>query len=196
MKILAFVDTHGNLNLLDKAISKSKDIDLIICCGDLSNFGRNFKEGINKLKKLKKLVLIIHGNHETSELIDSVCDDKNIINLHKKSYELNDYLFFGFGGGGFHTLNKDFENVTKKFKSTIKKNSKIILITHGPPYGTKLDFIDDCGYVGCKSMRKFIEENNVLLNICGHIHENLGKIDHIKKTLIVNPGPSGRIIKV
>lgn len=195
MKILAFGDTHGNLNYLDRSLKKAKDVDIIICLGDLSNFGRNFKEGINKLKKLDKLVLIIPGNHETSDQIDSV-SNKNIINLHKKSYELNDYIFFGFGGGGFHTINKDFENVAEKFNKTIKKDSKIILITHGPPYGNALDMIPACGHVGCKSMRKFIEENKILLSVCGHIHENSGKVGRIGKTLVVNPSPFGRVIEV
>ena len=195
MNMLAFGDTHGNLNYLDKVIAKSKNVDIIICMGDLSNFGRNFREGVSRLKKLNKLVLLIPGNHETSELIDSVACD-GVINLHKKSYELNEYIFFGYGGGGFHTVNKEFENVADKFKKTIRKDSKIILITHAPPYGTRVDIIPGYSHVGCKSIRKFIEDNKVLLNVCGHIHENSGKIGHINKTMVINPGPLGKIIKI
>jgi len=195
MKILVFGDTHGNLKVLDKIISSSKNVDLVICNGDLSNFGKNLKEAGEKLEKLDKLVLIIHGNHESKRDIDSI-SGKNIINLHKGAYELNDYIFFGYGGGGFAKVNKDFENVAKKFKKIIKKDSKVILITHGPPYKTVADLIPEFGHVGCKSIRKFIEEHKILINVCGHIHDTFGKASKIGRTLVVNPGPLGKIIEI
>ena len=164
MKILVFGDTHGNLKVLDKVISRSKNVDLVICLGDLSNLGKNLKESAKKLKVIDKPILMIHGNHESKEEVDSIFKG-NIINLHKGAYELNEYVFFGYGGGGFAKTNKDFENVTKKFIKTIKKNSKVILITHGPPYKTAADLIPGLGHVGCKSIRKFIEENNILINV-------------------------------
>lgn len=194
MKILAFGDNHGNIKSLDKAIEKSKDVDLVVCVGDISNYGRNFEEGMNKLKKLNKPVLIIQGNHETREQINYF-SNKNIINLHKCSYELNDYVFFGYGGGGFGLRNKDFENVVTKFIKTVKKDSKVILITHGPPNNT-VDLVPGYGNVGCNSIRKFIEENEILLNICGHIHDTFEESSKIGKTLVVNPGPFGKIIEI
>jgi len=56
--------------------------------------------------------------------------------------------------------------------------------------------IPEFGHVGCKSIREFIEENNILLSVCGHIHETFGGANHIGRTLVVNPGPLGRIIEI
>jgi len=110
------------------------------------------------------------------------------------SYKINEYVFFGYGGGGFTLVDKNFEKIIKKFK-TIKKGSKVILITHAPPYDTTLDRLDHMDHLGSKSIKKFIEEVQPVLNICGHLHENAGNIDKIKKTKIINPG-TGAILEV
>ena len=107
-------------------------------------------------------------------------------------------MFLGYGGGGFSQRDKEFEHLAKtKFNDAIKSNKdkKIILVTHAPPYGTKVDLIvgEHCGN---KTFRDFIIKNKVDLHICGHLHENFDKKDNLKKTLIVNPGPYGRIIKL
>jgi len=78
----------------------------------------------------------------------------------------------------------------------IKKNDKYkkkVLVVHGPPYGTRLDKLGR-NHAGNKSIRYFIERNNINYVICGHLHENFGKEDRIKKTNVINPGPFGKII--
>jgi len=80
------------------------------------------------------------------------------------------------------------EKITKK---------KIILITHGPPYKTKLDYIDYLKeYVGCKSYTTFIKKYKPILALSGHIHETFGKKDKTGQTEIINPGANGMIIKI
>ena len=69
-------------------------------------------------------------------------------------------------------------------------------MTHGPPYGTLLDLIDD-DHVGCQSYTSFIEKNKIPLHLCGHLHENFKVIDEYKeRTAIINPGPDGMIIEI
>lgn len=79
---------------------------------------------------------------------------------------------------------------------------KVILNFHCPPYCTKLDlapkldknlkpvvFLGGIVYenVGSKSIRRFIEENQPLLSLHGHIHESFAT-DYVGKTLAMNPG--------
>ena len=45
-------------------------------------------------------------------------------------------------------------------------------------------------------IRKFIEQFKPEVAICGHIHENSGKIDYIGKTKVINPGYKGKIISL
>ena len=200
MKILAFTDPHLSSYALKKIKSKVKkqNPDLIICAGDISIFEQGLNPFLNKLNKLKKKILLIHGNHETDKVLRKLCKKyKNLIFIHKKYYKQNNCIFLGYGGGGFSLTDPGLKKISKKFTKIIKKNKdkKIILITHAPPYKTKLDLIVD-NHCGNKTIRDFIIKNKIDLNICGHLHETFNKKDKIKKTEVINPGPYGKIIKI
>ena len=198
MKILAFVDLHSDKNKLKGLIKKieRENPDIIISAGDTSNFGKDLKEITSEIKKTNKPLLIIPGNHEDPEQIKKISDDKQIIDLHKKTCKINDLIFIGYGIGGFSQREREFEGFSEKVVKTIKKDSKIILITHGPPYGTKVDLIPGLGHRGCISYTSFIKEYKPVLHICGHLHETWYKEDKIENTKIINPGPEGKIIEI
>lgn len=161
-----------------------------------------FEEGLdvilNKLSKMGKKVLLVHGNHETDTVMRRLCKKYgNLLFIHNNHYKSNSCIFFGHGGGGFSLREPGFYLTGKKFVKIIKKNQgkRIIFVTHAPPYGTRLDLIvgEHCGN---KTYRDFISKNKVDLHICGHLHENFNKEDKIKKTRIVNPGPYGKVIRL
>lgn len=196
MKILAFTDVHGKREKVKGIIRKfiKNKPDILICAGDLSEFGRNIDRIASNLNNLKKTILIIPGNHEMDEEIEKITkDNEYIINIHKGAYGVDDYVFFGYGGGGFSKLDSKFERLSKKFKKSIKKGKKIIFVTHAPIYNTKLDELNS-EHLGNKSTRKFIEEVHPDLVICGHFHENEQVTDYIGKTKVINPGYDGLII--
>ena len=195
MKILAFSDVHGNKAVLKTILTKAKNCDLMICAGDISIFSLNLKDIISKFKIAKKPLIIIPGNHESPQELEKIRFEF-LINLHKKVYRINNILFIGYGTGGFSIRDKEFESFIKKVKKHVKKEDKIVLITHGPPYGTRLDELLYFGHVGNKSYTKAILFIKPFLYISGHLHENFNKKDKINKTFLINPGPEGRIINV
>jgi len=198
MKILAFTDVHSNKSALDKIKEKAlkEKPDFLICAGDLSLFGKGLEAGAKFLNNLNIKTLIIPGNHETPEEIKDLCSkNKNFVSIHQGAYEYNDYIFFGWGTGGFSFIEEKFERIAKQFIKVYNKSKKLIFITHAPIYNTKLDELS-MGHRGCKSTRKFIEETEPVLVVCGHFHENFKKQDKIKKTLIINPGNDGMIIEL
>lgn len=69
---------------------------------------------------------------------------------------------------------------------------KTIYMMHSPPFGTKLDFIQGGNPAGSRSIKVFIEENQPLLTLHGHIHESPelsgAYFDRIGKTISINPG--------
>ena len=73
---------------------------------------------------------------------------------------------------------------------------KVVLLLHGPPYGTRLDELTKGTYCGNKSYTEWIKRKQPRLVIAGHIHENFEKKDKIGKSLVVNPGPFGMIIEI
>lgn len=192
MKILLFVDIHGSYSTLKELKEKAKKADLVICAGDISIFEENMDKILSKINKFDKPVLMIHGNHEGEKELKKACSKFNNIKfIHNKTYTLGDIIFLGYGGGGFEKKDPKFEMAMKKFKDL--KDKKFVLITHAPPYRTKVDELID-GHAGNASIRKFIEQTKPLLEICGHLHENDGKSDFIGKTKVVNPGYKGKII--
>jgi len=200
MKLLAFTDIHGSLLALRKVEQKARTQkpDLIICTGDLTIFETNIISIAKRLNNLNKKIILIHGNHEDASTLTKISKlFKNIIFIHKNHFIQDNVLFLGYGGGGFAITDKKFENITKKFKKIIKNNQdkKIILVTHAPPYKTNVDYLAG-SHCGNKSIRHFVENNNINLVICGHLHENFGKEDTIRKTKIINPGPFGKLIEV
>ena len=198
MKLLAFTDIHSNKKLIENIINKSKlkKPDLLVCCGDITLFGSNLEKILFKLNSIKIPLLIIPGNHEEDINMKKNCMKyDNIIYLHKGVYELGDYVFFGFGTGGFEERFLEFEKISKKIGKGIK-NKKIIFITHQPPHKTKLDKLEHFGHSGNKSFKEFIIKYKPMLSLSGHLHENFGTMDNIGKSILINPGPLGKIIEI
>lgn len=69
---------------------------------------------------------------------------------------------------------------------------KTIYSIHTPPFKTKLDMVHSGEHVGSKAVRKFIEVEQPLLCLHGHIHESPvvsgTHLHKIGETLCVNPG--------
>jgi len=210
MKILAFSDLHSKprspdyvdfyailkyIKKLKEKAKKSKP-DVIVCSGDVSLFEHDLEEIMHKISKLGKKILIIPGNHETPSLMRKICSFyDNITYINKKAVKIGDFVFVGFTGEGFLRQDPEMAKFIKKIKPKIK-GKKVVLVTHAPPYRTKLDKIgrSSCGN---KTISDFIRKNkNIVLATCGHLHENAGKEDKLGKTKIVNPGPLGKVIKI
>lgn len=200
MKILAFVDLHGSLKALkrlEKLAEKEKP-DIILCAGDVTIFEQNLDYLMHKISRMKKPVLAVHGNHEEESVMKKSCSlFENITFIHGRTYEFNNVLFIGWGGGGFSTKDKQLERKIKEFKKKMEKFDKVVLLTHAPPYNTKLDKIieQSCGN---KTIRNFISENTnkIKVAVSGHLHENSGAEDHVKETRVVNPSPFGKVITI
>ena len=198
MKILAFVDTHGSVAALKKimATAKKESIDYLVCAGDITIFGEEMPQILAKLDKIGLPVIIVHGNHEDERSLKKLCEKtKNIKFIHKTAFSSDGVVFMGYGGGGFSAMDEDFDKWSKAEMLKIEEGKKIVLVTHAPPYGTKLDIILDQP-AGNKSIRQFIKLVQPKLVICGHLHENAGVKDRMDKTVMINPGPWGAILEV
>ena len=194
MKILAFSDVHGNPTIIKTLLEKANNADILVCAGDISIFSNNLKQILEKFKKTQKQLLIIPGNHESPKDLENI--NNSVISIHKGAYRIDNIVFIGYGTGGFSKVDKEFELFIKKVKPTLRKDDKVILVTHGPPYGTKLDKLPYFEHVGSTSYRKAISQIKPFLYICGHLHENFNKKDKVDKTFIINPGPEGKLINV
>ena len=202
LKILAFSDVHGNEKHLKALAAKAKKADIVVCAGDFTVFENNILRVMRKLDAIGKPVILINGNHEDPMLVSEICRKlKNIRFVHRAIYnssEFPDYVFVGHGGEGFDLVSEDFEKFAKRASSQLqqlrKQKKKILFITHQPPHNTKVDFI--WNHHGNKSYTKFDRKIQPLLHVCGHLHETQGKKDRIGKTMVINPGPKGKLAVV
>lgn len=204
MKLLAFTDLHSSMGSLKKVRAKIKKHkpDYVLCLGDSTYFG-DLPEVFEEINKLKAPVLMLPGNepHESIKEVRKLCKKyDNITFVHKKVVELQGYTLVAHGGGGFYghgedARDEDFEKFIKRKAKKIKR--PVLLITHAPPHGTKLDYLDWLEeHVGCISYRDFIEEIEPLFALSGHIHESFNKKQKIGKTLVCNPSPQGKVFKI
>lgn len=192
MKILAFVDYHNEKEHLVELRRKAKKANLILCAGDPTFFGNNMHEILAEFNSWSTPMLITHGNHEDPREMYLATKRHNNIQFHHKTYQIIDniaYLFWG--GGGFTNQDPDLDH---KLKTWVKIKEQKILITHAPPHGTKLD--KKRYHVGCKTITKAIHVLKPLCAISGHIHETAEVIDKLNNTILINPGPKGKLIRL
>jgi len=197
MKLLCFSDLHSNLKLLSNLVERALKDDIlgVICAGDYSDFGTDSKKILSTLDSIKKPIFLIHGNHEMeSDIKDAEKRYDNIINIHKSLRPFHDILIVGFGGGGFSLTDPRFEKFVKDSSKIISKYDKVVLVTHAPPYDTKLDIVGK-SHVGNKSIKDFIEKYQPLYALSGHIHDCHGAVQKIKNSALINLGPKGTVIE-
>jgi len=197
MKLLAFVDLHEDTKTLRELLFRAQedDIDLIICAGDFSTFGRGMRNVLKAFSALGKEFLVIPGNHEErTGMMDIVQEYPHCHNLHEGTFEKAGYIFLGYGGNGFSMEDPHFRSVAREWYGK-HKTKKIVLVTHGSPFGTTLDLLGK-RHVGNKDYRRFIERIHPRLVIAGHLHETAGAFDTIRKTRLVNPGWEGMVIEL
>jgi len=195
MKVLLCSDIHNHKPSLALLRSKSKNVDLIICAGDMSLWDCGLESTLKELSSFGKPVFVIHGNHEDAIETKNVClKFDNLTFFHKEVVKFKDLFLIGFGGGGFSLQDKGFENFIKRL--VLKDYSRAILVTHGPPFETCLDEKTVGVHVGCESYKRFILKNKPLVAVSGHIHETSGMVCNLGDVILINPGSDGVIVEL
>jgi len=95
---------------------------------------------------------------------------------------------------GRETIEEDLDRLPKPLQP-----SRGIYVMHSPPLGTRLDLIEGGKSAGSRSIKAFIQRNQPLLTLHGHIHESPALsgtyTDRIGETLSINPGQFIRTTK-
>lgn len=200
-KILAAGDIHGDTGLVKKLAEKAKkeNVDLIILAGDITMFDTKTENIVGPFVKLKKPVLLLHGNHESLATIDFLTElyGPHAKNLHGYSFTTkNNVGIFGAGGADFGMSpmsESDFFKVLSKAHKGIKNAKKTIMVTHMHPFKSTAEF---SGFEGSKGIKKAIKKFKPDIMISGHIHEAEGIEEKIGKTKIIHIGKKGKIIEI
>ena len=199
-KILAVGDIHGDTGLVKKLAKKAKkeDVDLVVLAGDITMMEEDTKNLVGPFAKLKKPVLLLHGNHESLATIDFLSElyGPHAKNLHGYSLMKNNVGIFGAGGvdfGASPISEKELFQTLSKAHKGIEKAKKKIMVTHFHPFKSKAEF---SGFEGSKGVRKAIQKFKPDIMLSGHIHEAEGLKEKIGKTQVYHIGKKGKIIEI
>lgn len=194
MNIIAISDIHGSLELLDSLGPLLIDADLLLIAGDITNFaGRSKAQSIiTALKQYNPNILAVSGNCDLPAVDDYLTDDG--INLHCRIVESSGLTFTGLSGCMSKRTILTHKPEEKRFAAALESIQQklpaqpFVLVTHQPPFGAAVDEVSPGRHAGSKAIRDFIEANNPILALSGHIHE-APAIDKIENTMLINPGP-------
>ncbi|MEM3018318.1 MAG: metallophosphoesterase family protein [Candidatus Bathyarchaeia archaeon] len=196
MRFIALSDFHKSFAAAKAAaqIVIRDRPDAVLVSGDISH--GDVGEAARLLEVLGSAaapVFFVPGNMDSPELSDwSVAAVKS---LHGCCVRLGDHELVGLGGSvhtPFHTPIEYSEVEAAEILNralTACTGKSLILVSHCPPRGIKLDKTRIGIHVGSRSVRQFIESRKPILAVSGHIHEAQG-IDSLGDTTIVNPGPA------
>lgn len=174
-------------DLLDEVPYK-KNGYLFKAYGFVSDHCFGFKNGCkldndNSLPEKIRPVLIPMPLLDKNEFIDyPVIPDAKDVN-ESGLYVINDIeKYFKTKG----TIEADLKKIKAGFKT--------IMAIHNPPCSVNLDVCYDFARVGSRSVLHWIEKNQPLLVLSGHIHENYEMTKtwqtYIGKTMVIQPGQS------
>jgi Icc-related predicted phosphoesterase len=181
---------------------------------------RKYKSTIKILSRLNTLgipVFLVHGNVDDTKkapyikhpskvkrpVEKQVRRFKNIHFLDYSSRSFEGYKIYGIGCKFSKlwpepkAIKKERKKLNMLFKKTDPK--RIILLTHEPPYKTKLDKVLKKNnpkygqHIGDDIIKKFVKKYQPPLWVCGHMHESFGKTK-LRKTTVVNVGSEGQYV--
>lgn len=197
IRIFIFSDGHGKLENLAAVRDIIEGTDLVLFAGDFTKFNKpdTGEPYFQLLADCKKPMFSVLGNCDYPELLQLTKQNKCSVDGCVKNF--GDLFITGSGGGSKFTgttpyertdeeLRSDLAAAEKKLQAGEIKANRLIVMTHNPPFDTKLDKVP-MAHVGSKLLRSFTETYEPLLHISGHIHESVG-VDKIGKTVLVNPG--------
>jgi Icc-related predicted phosphoesterase len=195
MRLLCITDIHGDRRRFERILDKEPEPDVLIIGGDFTNFGTPQEaEGLLDLALLYcPAVLAVAGNCDSSD-IDAMLHRRGV-SLHANGKESHGAGFFGLSamppwrGDMYEFSEKQLDFFLSQGYDKVKSLSRLILVSHPPPYNTKVDRNSGGKHVGSTAVRTWMDKVKPVLVICGHIHEARG-LDEIDNTKIVNCGPA------
>jgi hypothetical protein len=199
MRLFAVSDLHGKASLARAALEAAAEADAVVVCGDISNFGHGLREVCEVLSSFKSEVVVVPGNCDLPRMVEELCGKFGLTYAHGRLVEVGDVKVACVGGSTWTPFDTPFELSEDEIASLLSSFSgvgDVVLATHCPPHGTKVDKIFSGAHVGSKAIREYIERERPLLCLCGHVHERGGEEDAIGRTRVVNVARRGALFEL
>lgn len=198
MIVVALADIHGSQAELHRIAAELAAADVVVLSGDLTNFGHkgDAVRVLQEITRYARRLVAVPGNCDYPD-VSAHMDDLGI-NLHGRHQVIDGVGFVGVGGSlpapgstPFEFNDDELGGLLLAAAKDLPNDIPAILVAHQPPLDTPSDRIYSGEHVGSPAVRAFIEAQQPMLCLTGHIHEAAG-IASLGQTRIVNPGPFGR----
>lgn len=181
MRIAVISDIHSNIYALEATLKdiENKNIDLVVCTGDLVGYGTRPNEVINTIRKNR--ILTIMGNYDDAignYKIVCGCDYPGPKDAEKAGLSMH------FTGKETSDENKAYlANLPKEV--TLTFNEKTIRLVHG---STRVinEYLKENSKEADEVMSELVED----ILVCGHTHIPYAK--YYGEKLLVNAGSVGK----
>lgn len=204
MKILVISDLHAHNDVLDKMDAQFKEADAVVFAGDFAECFKpeTGKGALEALVSKHENIFAVLGNCDNEDFLEDI--ENQDISVEKSLVFHEGLAFAGSGGGTKFTGKTEFERTEDEVMSDfeIVNNSveqtgdsslwkSLVLISHNPPVGKNIDSFDGGEHhAGSQQFTDYINKNQPLAVVCGHIHEGTG-IEKFGETVVINPGSLG-----
>ena len=177
MKIAIIADIHSNLEAFEAVLKdiKSKEIDKIICLGDIVGYGSSPNECIELIKK--NGIQSIQGNH-----------DLNAVTLEKLEW------FNENARESLKWTNKVLTEENKKFLKELPETLEVkdqknrLLAVHGSPKDHLYEYLEPT--TDEDKIKDMLEDQKADVIACGHTH--MPDVKKFELKLFLNPGSVGQ----
>lgn len=189
---IALPDLHDHAESLKTIARPLMKASVVLLAGDMTNGSMNHLLRLFAvLEELNEHVYAVPGNMDTAAMLAYLARES--MNLHRRYEMLDGLALVGLGGalpfdGSFVFSEQQIAQLLDDAIAGLPPNTPKLLVSHQPPYGTAVDRLSNGVHVGSKAVRAWIEREQPLACVCGHIHEAAG-LDHLGSTILLNPGP-------
>lgn len=202
MRILGIADLHNRADQL--SCLAGHEADIIAICGDLHDGGspEDARAVLEALGRMPQCKLIVPGNMDPRAYAAILWKNAGLTVLDRDYIIIDGIAFLGIGGmvphnpkrvgdpaRWYHHEEEPYSVLSELFRQTAGARRTVIMV-HQPPRGL-CDRLYNGEVSGSHSLRRFIEERQPDLVLCGHIHEARGE-SRLGDTRIVNVGEMRR----
>ena len=192
--IVVLSDIHGTLTYLPAVANEITQAHGVVIAGDITTFSGVDKAArlLGSIEACNAHIMAVSGNCDSEAIDDYLAQRQMAVNGRCITHAgLN---FIGISGvlprpGA--TPNAPGEAaLTDRLMAGFAQcsvESPLVVVSHQPAYGTRVDGIRGGRFSGSRAIRAFILQYKPILAISGHIHEAIG-VDHLEGTILVNPG--------
>ena len=197
VKLVIFSDIHNDWKTLERLLAL--EADYYIAAGDQVSWAKGIERCGEILEARGDKVYVLPGNHESAELVDTMCARFGLHNFHERHMQVGKWRVAGLGYSNptpFDTPGEYSEAEIGERLQRFVGLTPLVLVCHAPPFGTALDQVRNGVHAGSHSVREFIEKHQPEYFFCGHIHEAEGVTIEMGRTRAMNVGKKGYLLEL